>query len=151
MIEPFIGGAQIQFRNLERARIAGLDLAATARPAASLTTSLAYTFLHARELGQPERPLAFRPRHLVTLGAEYRLGAATLGADFRYMSRIERVDLFAGDERVPAKILDLRASASRGPLSARLLVTNALNYVYALVPRTLAPVRALSLSLTWTR
>lgn len=155
LIEPAIDpvAVQIQFRNLERARIAGLDLAANARPVERVALSLAYTFLHARELaqpGQPARPLAFRPRHLVTLGADYYVGTATVGADFRHMSRLERVELFDGDARVPATVLDLRASIARGPLHARLLVSNALNYVYALVPRTLAPVRTLSLSLTWT-
>jgi len=154
LIEPSIDptAIQIQFRNLERARIAGLDLSATAQPVTQLTTSFAYTFLYARELAQPGRPaqsLAFRPRHLLTLSADYRLGPASVGADFRYMSRMERVELFPGDVRVGAKVLDLRAALTRGPLSARLLVANALNYIYTLVPRTLAPVRAVSLSVSW--
>lgn len=154
LIEPAVDpvAVQIQFQNLARARLAGLDLAATVAPVAGLTTSLTYTLLHARELeqpGRPARPLAFRPRHLVTLGADYRLGPALVGADFRYMSRMERVELFDGDPRVAAKVLDLRAAVARGPLAARLLVTNALNYLYALVPRTLAPVRAVSLTVGW--
>jgi len=65
------------------------------------------------------------------------------------VSRMERVSLFEDDTRLAAKVLDLRAGFTRGPLSGRLLVTNALNYIYSLVPRTLAPVRALSLTLSW--
>src|SRR2546430_3201488 len=77
----------------------------------------------------------------------------SLGGEFRYTSRIERIELepvFGRDPRVPARVLDLRASWQRGPVSARLLVANALNYIYNLVPRTLEPVRTASVVLTWT-
>jgi outer membrane receptor protein involved in Fe transport len=154
LIEPVVNpvSLQIQFQNLTRARLLGLDLAATATPLPALTTSLAYTFLYARELAQtggPERPLAFRPRHVLMLGADYRLGSATLGADFRYVSRIERVVVFEGDRRVAATTLDVRAAVARGPLASRLLVTNALNYIHTLVPRNLRPARAISLTVSW--
>lgn len=154
MIEPVVDqlAVQIQFRNLVRARLAGLDLTAGVAPLPGLTTSLGYMFLYAHELGQngePSQPLAFRPEHLLTLTADYAIGPATVGADFRFVSRMERVSLFEDDTRLAAKVLDLRAGFTRGPLSGRLLVTNALNYIYTLVPRTLAPVRALSLTLSW--
>ena len=155
LIEPvFSSGPQIQFQNVARARLAGLDLSIAAVPLTSrLSTTLAYTYLYARELAQdtaPARPLAFRPRHLLTLSADYSLGAASLGADFRYSSRFERVELFESDPRVPAKVLDLRAVWRHGPLAAHVLVSNALNYIYNLVPRTLAPVRTITLAVTWT-
>ena len=154
MIEPVVDqvAVQIQFRNLVRARLAGLDLTAGVAPLPGLTTSLSYMFLYAHELGQngePSQPLAFRPEHLLTFTADYAIGPATVGADFRFVSRMERVSLFEDDTRLAAKVLDLRAGFTRGPLSGRLLVTNALNYIYTLVPRTLAPVRALSLTLSW--
>jgi hypothetical protein len=66
------------------------------------------------------------------------------------MSRYDRVDLYATDPLVSPKVLDLRASLQRGPVIARLLLTNSLNYLYNLVPRTLAPVRTLTLAATWT-
>ncbi len=118
-----------------------------------LSTSLAYMYLYARELATdttPARPLAFRPRHLLTLSADYALGAASLGADFRYTSRFERVELYETDPRVSAKVLDLRASWTGGSLAVHLLVSNALNYTYSLVPRTLAPVRAATVAVSWT-
>ncbi len=152
LIEPVVDqvAVQIQFQNVSRARLAGLDLAVTAAPFRSLTTSVNYMFLDGRALDEPGRPpLAFRPRHLLTVSADYAAGPATLGADFRFMSRMERVELYEGDERVGAKVLDLRAGVRRGPWVARLLVANALNYLYTLVPRTLAPVRAVSLTATW--
>ncbi len=156
LIEPAVdtSGARIQFRNVARARLAGLDLALTTTPfTRGLTATLSYTLLYARELahdGIPERPLAFRPRHLVTLGADYQRGAVSVGGDFRYTSRFERVELYETDPRVAEKVLSLRASAAWGPWTVRARVANALNYIYNLVPRTLEPVRTGSLVLTWT-
>jgi len=156
LIEPAVdtSGARIQFRNVAQARLAGLDLALTTTPfTRGLTATLSYTLLYARELahdGIPERPLAFRPRHLVTLGADYQRGAVSVGGDFRYTSRFERVELYETDPRVAEKVLSLRASAAWGPWTVRARVANALNYIYNLVPRTLEPVRTGSLVLTWT-
>src|SRR5216684_2223907 len=116
LIEPAVdtSGARIQFRNVARARLAGLDLALTTTPfTRGLTATLSYTLLYARELahdGLPERPLAFRPRHLVTLGADYQRGAVSVGGDFRYTSRFERVELYETDPRVAEKVLNLRTS-----------------------------------------
>jgi outer membrane receptor for ferrienterochelin and colicins len=153
LIEPTVNG-EIQFKNVARARIAGLDVAATYAPLARLRTRLGYTFLYARELAHdtvPQRPLAFRPRHLLTLAADYQRGELDAGLDFRYSSRFERVELSpATDPRVAAKVLDLRGGWTHGVLSVRLLVANALNYLYALAPRTLAPVRTGSVSVVYS-
>ena len=156
LIEPRVETAtsQIQFQNVTRARLAGLDLSVTAAPLAPrLTTALSYTFLYARELAQdsmPERPLAFRPKHLLTLTADYQWRTLGVGGDFRYASRLERVELDESDPRVAEKVLDLRAGLAHGPLSLGCRLANALNYIYNQVPRTLAPVRTLSVTLTWT-
>ncbi len=156
LIEPNVDASkgQIQFQNRQRARLAGVDLALRATPLGDrLVTTAAYTFLYARELATdttPERALAFRPRHLLTLSADYSLGPAALGADVRYSSRMERVEIYELDPRVAAKVLDLRATYTRGPLAAHLLLTNALNYVYTLVPRTLEPVRTATLTLVYS-
>ena len=152
LIEPHVDTtlAQIQFRNVARARLVGLDLALGASPLTpQLTTSLAYTFLYSRDLAL-DSALAFRPTHLLTLTADYHWRAFGVGGDFRYSSRVERVELYPDDPRVDAAVLDLRASWEQGPLAARVLLTNTLDYIYNLVPRTLAPVRTLSVTLTWT-
>jgi iron complex outermembrane receptor protein len=154
-IEPSVDPVtlQIQFRNVQRARLMGLDLAASASPfTLRLSLSLAYTLLYTRDLGSvPSRPLTFRPTHLLTLGADYDWGALGVGADFRFMSRYERVELYAPtDPLVSPKVLDLRAGFQRGPVTARLLLTNALNYLYNLAPRTLASVRTLTVAVSWT-
>jgi iron complex outermembrane receptor protein len=157
LIEPvFTPRAEIQFQNIQRARLLGLDLSVNATPVTSrLTTTLAYQYLHARELKtntSPQRPLLFRPRHLLTLSADYAIDRFSVGADFRYSSRYEREDpLFPGDERFSARVLDLRAGWTTGPLDVRVKVANVLNYIYNLAPRTLEPVRTLTLVATYTR
>ena len=154
LIEPEVSGngLEIQFQNVQRARLAGLDLSVAAVPLPHLTATLAYTYLDARELAHdtvPEQPLAFRPRHLLTLSADYELGPASVGADFRYSSRFERVELYESDPRVAAKVLDLRAGWHTGPFEVRVLATNALDYIYNLVPRTLEPVATVTVTLTY--
>jgi iron complex outermembrane receptor protein len=157
LIEPVFNDSAvvIQFQNVQRARFLGLDLSITATPVPPhVTTTLAYQYLDARELAtdtSPQRPLLFRPRHLLTLTADGAWRAFGVGADFRYSSRYERGDpLYPGDTRLAAKVLDLRASWGVGPLAVHLKVANALNYIYNLAPRTLEPVRTSTLTLTYT-
>jgi outer membrane receptor for ferrienterochelin and colicins len=141
----------IQFQNVARARLRGLDLSFAATPVPNLATSIAYTLLDARDL-VTDSVLAFRPRHLLTVSADYAWRSLALGGDFRYVSRIARIELagpYSNDPRVAAAVLDLRASWERGPVSLRLLVGNALNYIYTLTPGTLEPVRTVSVVFAW--
>jgi outer membrane receptor for ferrienterochelin and colicins len=159
LIEPGLvsGGTEIQFLNLTRARVRGLDASAQAAGLAGgrLTATLAYTYLDARDLSL-DRPLPFRPRHLATLSADWlvdstRAGAFTAGFDARTSSRAERVDIFESDRRVAARTVDLRAAWRRGGIELLAKVENVFNYIYTLVPRTLEPPRTFSLALTLTR
>ena len=143
---------KIQIQNVSRARLRGLDASVAVTPIPALTATLAYLYLDTRDLTL-NTVLSFRPKHLVTVSTDYRWRSLSVGADFRYTSRIERIELdqvFGLDPRVAARVLDLRAGWQQGPVSARLLVTNALNYIYNFVPRTLEPVRTISLVATWT-
>jgi outer membrane receptor protein involved in Fe transport len=147
---------RIQLQNVVRARIAGIDASVIAAPIPErLITTLGLTYLATRRRlagDSTEGPLAFRPRHLLTLGADYSLGAASVGADLRYASRPERIELegFVDPRRVPVKVLDLRAGWRRGPVEFRLLAANVLNYIYNLVPETLAPVRTVTVTAVWS-
>jgi len=141
-----------------RARIAGFDASVIAAPIPDrLIATLGYNYLYTRRQlagDSTEGPLAFRPRHLLQLGADYRLGALGVGADFRFASRPERIELegFVDPRRVPVKVLDLRANwkPTNRPVEFRLLAANVLNYIYNLVPETLAPVRTVTLTAVWT-
>ena len=146
----------IQLQNIVRARIRGLDATLTAAPIPRrLIATLGYTYLdtHRQLAGDSgSGPLAFRPRHLLTAGADYTMGSAAVGADFRVASRVEKIELegFVDPRRVAMKVLDLRGSWSSGPVEFRLLASNVLNYIYNLVPETLAPVRTITLTAVWT-
>src|SRR2546430_16011254 len=135
----------MQFGNVARARLAGLDVALAAQPPIRcLTASPAYTFLYARALASdsaPGGPLAFRPKHLLTLSADYQWRAVSVGGDFRYASRFERVELYPTDGRVAEKELDLRAGVEQGPLSVRCRLADALNHLHRPVPPPPAPGR----------
>jgi len=149
---------RIQLQNVVRARIAGFDASVIAAPIPDrLIATLGYNYLYTRRQlagDSTEGPLAFRPRHLLQLGADYKLGALGVGADFRFASRPERIELegFVDPRRVPVKVLDLRANwkSANGPVEFRLLAANVLNYIYNLVPETLAPVRTVTLTAVWT-
>jgi iron complex outermembrane receptor protein len=151
-----IDSVKIQLQNVVRARIAGIDASVIAAPIPDrLIATLGYTFLDTRRRlagDTTEGPLAFRPRHLVTLGADYSIGAGSVGADFRYVSRPESVELegFVDSRRVAVKVLDLRAEWRRGPVELRVLAANVLNYIYNLVPETLAPVRTITVTAVWS-
>ena len=147
------GNPVIQIQNIARARLRGVDASVRATPfPGGPTTTVSYTFLDARDVVTGSM-LAFRPQHLVTVGADYGWRSLSAGADFRHVSRIERIELaqaYAGDPRVATVVLDLRAGWAHGPLTARVLVANALNYIYNLTPGTLEPVRTVSVVLAWT-
>ena len=157
LIEPELvtGGTEIQFTNVTRARVRGLDLTVRAEDLvrSHLTATLAYTWLDARDR-TTDQPLAFRPRHLATLSADWLAelaGAVTVGFDAHLASRPARVEIFEGDRRVAARTLDLRAGWQHGAVGLVAKVVNAFNYIYTLVPRTLEPPRTYSLAVTLER
>src|SRR5207302_571173 len=94
----------------------------------------------------PEAARSFELGNGAPIASWGRLDAALFWTEARRL--LEQT--FVRDPRVPARVLDLHASWQRGPLSARLLVANALNYSYNLVPRTVEPVRTASVVLTCT-
>jgi iron complex outermembrane receptor protein len=158
LIEPALvtGGTEIQFANVTRARVLGLDLSARAAGLAGghLGATLGYTLLDARDLTL-DLPLAFRPRHQATLSADWLVGLGgagdlVAGFDARLASSPARVGIFESDSRVAARTLDLRATWRRRGLELAAKVENLFNYTYTLVPRTLEPPRTYSTTLTVT-
>jgi iron complex outermembrane receptor protein len=158
LIEPALvtGGTEIQFANVTRARVRGLDLSARAAGLAAghLSATLSYTLLDARDLTL-DLPLPFRPRHQAVLSGDWLTGLGgagelTAGFDARVASSPARVEIFESDPRVAARTLDLRATWRRGGLELIAKVENVFNYTYTLVPRTLEPPRTYSTSLTVT-
>jgi outer membrane receptor for ferrienterochelin and colicins len=159
LIEPQLvtGGTEIQFSNVTRARVRGLDL--TARAAGllrgHLDATLAYTWMDPRDLSL-DLPLAFRPAHLATLSADWRAGlgradTVSAGFDAHLVGAPARVEIFETDPRVPSRTVDLRASWRHGAVTVIARIVNVFDDIYTLVPRTLEPPRTYSMTVTMTQ
>lgn len=122
--QPFV----FQFQNISRARIAGLDVGATA-PIIPGWLDLAATFLFLdtenRDTGEP---LPYRSRYNVTGTLTGLGGLANL--DVRYRSRVEEVLAYPLDPRGDMTVLDVRVNYRAGGILWQLKVSNVLNTFY---------------------
>jgi iron complex outermembrane receptor protein len=149
----------IQFTNVTRARIRGLELGTKIDLFNhSLSTDLSYTYIDPIDLTQ-NTILKFRPRHLfyASVAAEYKLLHSVI--DYRYVSRIEAIDenlvrlapIVDGDNRVACSVVDMSLSYNLirigVPLTVGLTIKNLTNYYYAELIGNLAPPRTYYLSL----
>jgi outer membrane receptor protein involved in Fe transport len=100
--QPFM----FQFRNVQRARIRGADVAARTRLLADhVSAQLSYMYLDSRDL-ETMRPLPYRSLHTIT-GTVDVLGGL-MGVDVRYRSRVQQVLAFPLDPRTDITLVDLR-------------------------------------------
>ncbi len=160
LIESGINPAgQVQFRNVTKARIQGAELSAKLGVLRkTVFLEMSYTYLYPRDRTQSDI-LKYRPRHLLYASATAYIGALSLGADFRYISRVERIDeelvnlgvIKDGDQRVSISVTDLRAgfdfSMLNLPLAATLNVRNLFQYNYVELIGNMAPPRSTVLTL----
>ncbi len=159
LVEPLIDPAdgRIAFRNITRARIIGYEIGLESRPFSErLLLSASYTYLYPRDISA-STVLKYRPRHLLYLSGDVRLGPVTVGADFRYLSRMENIDreltlvIPDSEKRVAAYVTDLRLSLSGEalglPLRLSFLVDNVFQYHYTEVVANIAPMRRFRLML----
>lgn len=107
------------YDNVARARSQGVEVEAGAELAPGLTLLGAWSLAdnENRTAGSPNlgKPLPRRPRHALSLAAEYDFGGPALGADLRWVS--ESFDDLAATVRMPSyATLDLTA---RWPVSER--------------------------------
>jgi iron complex outermembrane receptor protein len=165
-----------QLNNVTRARVQGVEIVASAAlnegPAApggstsmsdrrSALFSVGYTYVYPRDLTTNDL-LKYRPRHLLYASAEGFAGPMSLGVDYRYLSRVDRVDetlvnagyIVDGAERVPIHVLDARATWKThlfgSAMQATFNVKNILQYNYVELIAVLAPPRTYLLSLAVT-
>ncbi len=146
----------IQFQNLNRARIRGAEIELNAGLwKKRLNFGMSYTYLDPRELEQRNRdgsvtavdlPLAYRAKHLLTGNVSLAYGRYALGLDSRYVSRIERVQVYPDDPRVSQRITNLRLNATFNPVELTLNVYNFFRYSYTQVERNMEPVRSIALT-----
>lgn len=144
---------QIQFRNIPRARIRGIEATSSVsvpmtffgiKFAANFQTSI--TAMDHKDLKWNE-PLPYRPQLLATLKASLLIGKAQLHIDYRYASRIEAVKIYPINDRVPMKFLDARISYDLSNFTLQFGVNNLLQYNYAPMESNLMPMRTLTASI----
>jgi len=168
--DPALGQGVLaaNFRNISRARVRGAELETQLALPGGLRWRAAYTLLDAVEflaleevlpiydggaelVPGREAPLPYRARHLLNTGLGLQRGRVRGGAEFRYLSRFERVSgLFPEGRRdlVPVYLVDLYAAGRLGELDLTLRIDNLLNYHYLLTERELRSPRRLSLGLS---
>jgi len=83
--------------------------------------------------------LPYRPRWTVFVSPSFSLGAITLDADYRYVSRYDKTLKLPNE--VPQKIWDVRLHYRRNQFGLQLGVKNAVNYNYAPAERVLGEIR----------
>ena len=146
LIEPGLyavgPGLEVQWRNVTRARVQGFETSCRTRLfGGAVVCDLAYTYVYPRDLTQNDL-LKYRPRHVLHASLRGVAGWLSASADFRFVSRIERIDdelvdagvIPDGDQRVPIYVTDLRGTADLSfaglPLSVSLHVNNLFQHNY---------------------
>jgi len=144
---------EIQFNNVTRARIRGVEFGIKADMFNRfLTTDVSYTYIDPVDLSQ-NTVLKFRPRNLfyASLVALYRQWQGEL--NYRYVSRVEAIDenlvrfapIVDGDNRVASNVIDAGITynfTNLGmPLTIGLTIKNLTNYYYVELLGNLAPLR----------
>jgi iron complex outermembrane receptor protein len=164
LIEPAVAFTEnnepyIQFDNVTRARIQGGEMAVNIDWWKRVfTTQIGYTYIWPRDLTE-NALLKFRPRHILYATGSFVAEPFQAGVDFRYVSRIDRIDenlvRFApipqGEQRVAIKVVDVRClyttAISSLPFRIGFNVNNLFNYHYVELIGNLAPVRTYFLTI----
>ena len=149
LIEPTLSSdLTARFVNYPKARIQGVETEfrwEVWRDMLFLHTSA--TWMDPREL-EADEPLLYRPRFVGYVTPSLHLGRFVFEADYRYMSRIEKVAVYPLDERVPTKVWDVRLIYKWKWLTLQFSVRNAVNYNYTVSERVLGEIRNFALTMS---
>ncbi|MBN2104850.1 TonB-dependent receptor [bacterium] len=137
----------IQFRNVGRARVQGLEITTKWSQPLFITglrftpsVDVSLTAMDHRDL-KWNAPLTYRPNTLATLKTAFQVGIINLQVDYRYASRIEAVKIYPINQRVPMKFWDVRLNIKISKLILKTGVRNLFNYNYAPMESNLMPPR----------
>ena len=148
LIEPEPNKNQVvQFTNIVRARITGVETMLKMMPYPGLGLDIGYTLMDPQDMDLG-KTLAYRPRHLLTGGIAYTISNLEIGAEFRYISRFEAVKLYPGDDRIDQKYLSLRGVYRIGDHAITLSANNIFNHNHTQMERTIMPIRHYILTLS---
>lgn len=139
----------VQFRNITRARVKGIELSTKAsfwRNRLGLQANC--TWMDARDLSKGI-VLSYRPKFMAVLTPSLRFETVEFQLDYRYISRFEEVKLFGRDYRVPQKIINLRFIYNWSHLQWMFTLNNALNYHFNQLERNIGEPRNLSVALNY--
>lgn len=165
LIEPNVQGdtvlkaVTVNFTNITQARIRGGEVSVlTNWFEHSLTFEVHYNYNWAVD-SRTGSFLRFRPRHIAGMNSEFRFKIISVGADYRYVSRIEAIDdklvelapIKNGSQRVSIHIADARIAADFTdaglPFRTSVVVNNIFGYNYNELIGNVSPPRQFMLTL----
>ena len=144
---------QIQFRNIPRARLQGVE--ATTKWTTSLFLfgqtwkpglELTVTAMDHKDMEWDE-PLTYRPKVIGNIKAQIGTGPVHAEVIYRYAKKIEQVKIYPINDRVPMKFFDARVSCDIWKFKVLLGVINLLQYNYAPRESNLLPMRTFTFGL----
>jgi len=143
----------IQWRNVTKARVQGIETTFKLGFFDGLLNyDLGYTYVYPEDLTENDL-LKYRPRDVLYTTLRAQLGWFSAQADFRFISRVDRIDeelvdfgiVPDGDARVPIYVTDFRVGADfvlgNLPLGLTLNLNNAFQYNYVELIGNLMPPR----------
>lgn len=133
----------VQFQNVNKARIRGIELAtrgAWLRGLFSLWAGL--TLIDPKDL-ETGRTLIYRRKVVLNLLPSVNVGPVEIGARYLYGSRVDEVEIYPLDQRVPQKQLDSFLTWRWGNFEISFEVRNLLNYHYTQIERNMREIRNL--------
>ncbi|MCU0645427.1 MAG: TonB-dependent receptor [bacterium] len=137
---------QVQFQNVIRARIRGIEIATKGSWLQDhLGFQANFTYMDAKDL-HTNKPLTYRPEILAFFVPSVKIDPVEVQAEYRYASRIDSVMLYSYDNRVAQKIWTFRAYLRLRPFTAILALNNAFNYAYVQLERNMREIRNVSLT-----
>ncbi len=160
LIEPVQDPAdnKIHFMNITEARIQGVEVSFNWKlPFIPLENRLAYTYLDPRDL-TAGKVLSYRHEKSLVISEQFAITKyMTCGIDYRYLSKMRRVQLFdenpktGADQIVPIHLFSgFVQLAVNKSLSATLSAENLFQYYYIVVERNMGPVRYIKLNLNYS-
>jgi len=149
----------VQWRNVTKARVQGGEASLYASFFdGGIVTNLGYTYVYPQDLTTNDI-LKYRPRHIFYAHGGTRIGWMTAAVDFRYVSRVERIDeelvdlgvIPDGDVRVPIYVTNVRVGGDFVllglPLNATFNVYNLFQHRYVELIGNIMPPRSYVLAL----
>ena len=163
LIEPglIVSGQNllVQWRNVVKARVQGVETSLKIGFFdGDLVYNLGYTYAYPEDRTE-KTILKYRPRHIYYTNAFAKIAWLSIGVDFRYVSRVERIDqelvdagiVPDGDERQAIYVADARVSADFSiatiPFAASLNVKNVFQHNYVELLGNMMPPRSYALTL----